>query len=277
MENKYVSAKPRNIIWDRIGTWIYKKSRDKTGALIKVRLNGSGGALVKTDLALRFQYGGRVNLWQAHPELHNKGRFLQKIRGRALRGLVDTGEDAFEGQKEQGGDAITMLTFILDETRKEQKQAQETEETAQIEFEESMQRLKDEESKAEEHLSEFHLRLSGEPVRTLTKSRQALVDLAAKTRLSCKFMFQNFDARVKSRQIETEALSKGIKLIKDTPGLVTAVSAEALESNIKCKKRCKKDSTDASCLACLSNVDVETYCRRYKKAVSHGDPLPAGC
>lgn len=81
IKRKYTSAKPRNIILDRIGTWNYKKSKKSTGALINVRLNHAGGKVaVKTDLALRFQYGGRVASWEAHPELHNKGRFLRKIR-----------------------------------------------------------------------------------------------------------------------------------------------------------------------------------------------------
>jgi len=79
-EGKYVSVKPRNIIWDRIGKWNYDRSSTKTNPLIKVKLGGSTGALVKLDLALRFQYGGRVQQWPAHPELMNKGRFLRKIR-----------------------------------------------------------------------------------------------------------------------------------------------------------------------------------------------------
>jgi hypothetical protein len=79
---KYVSAKPRNIVWDRIGEWKYDRSLIKTGNLIKIKLAGPNGAtLVKCNLALRFQYGGRVKQgWQARPELANKGRFLRNIR-----------------------------------------------------------------------------------------------------------------------------------------------------------------------------------------------------
>jgi len=80
LDGKYVSAKPRNIIWDRIGYWNYTLSAKKTNPLIKVRLDGSSGARVKLDLALRFQFGGRVKQWTAHPDLWKKGRFLKKIR-----------------------------------------------------------------------------------------------------------------------------------------------------------------------------------------------------
>jgi hypothetical protein len=79
---KYVSAKPRNIVWDRIGEWKRDRDSTKTRNLIKIKLPGPNGAtLVKCNLALRFQYGGRVKQgWPAHSELANKGRFLRKIR-----------------------------------------------------------------------------------------------------------------------------------------------------------------------------------------------------
>jgi hypothetical protein len=87
----YSSAKPLHIAWSRIGTWNYRHDKKETGALIKVRLNGRDGALVKTDLALRFQYGGRGKHWASHPELHNKGRFLRKVRVVPLRTYVNSG------------------------------------------------------------------------------------------------------------------------------------------------------------------------------------------
>jgi hypothetical protein len=80
-KGKSVSAKPRNVIWDRIGTWNYTRSVTKTNPLIKVKLDGSVGTLVKLHLALRFQFGGRVKgNWTGHPELKNKGRYLRRIR-----------------------------------------------------------------------------------------------------------------------------------------------------------------------------------------------------
>jgi len=80
MESKSVSAKPSGIIWDRIGTWNYTLSANKTNPLIRVKLDGSVGTLVKIDLALGFIFGGSVQKWTAHPELWKKGRFLRKLR-----------------------------------------------------------------------------------------------------------------------------------------------------------------------------------------------------
>jgi len=80
MEGRTVSAKPRNIIWDRIGAWNYTLSRSKTEPLVDVTLREDGWDKVRLRLALRFQFDGRVKAWAKHPKLKNKGRFLRKIR-----------------------------------------------------------------------------------------------------------------------------------------------------------------------------------------------------
>jgi hypothetical protein len=80
MKNKSVAAKPHGISWDRIGSWNYTLSANKTKSLFTEKLEDSGKTLVKIDFALRFMFGGRVQEWTAYPELFKKGRFLRKIR-----------------------------------------------------------------------------------------------------------------------------------------------------------------------------------------------------
>merc|ERR1719162_669125 len=50
--------------------------------------------------------------------------------------------DAFEGQSDSGGKAIEMLQFILSETKKEHKKADDDESSAQSDFDKSIKELK---------------------------------------------------------------------------------------------------------------------------------------
>jgi len=81
LSGKYVSAKPSNISWGRIGGWNNTRSSKKTKPVIRVSLDESvakKGTFVKIDLALRYQFGGRVQ--SSKSSLENKGRFLKNIR-----------------------------------------------------------------------------------------------------------------------------------------------------------------------------------------------------
>merc|ERR1711953_1180104 len=76
----------------------------------------------------------------------------RKIAEKAGAGLLQEDPNppqtwgTFKGQSSKGGDAVEMLEFILEETKKEEKVAHRDEESSQRDYEDSMQNLKDEEA-----------------------------------------------------------------------------------------------------------------------------------
>jgi uncharacterized phage infection (PIP) family protein YhgE len=69
----------------------------------------------------------------------------------------ETWDKGYSGQSGKGNDAISMIEFILEETKKEEKEAHTQEEDAQGAFEDSMTALKSEEADLEKSIAQLLL------------------------------------------------------------------------------------------------------------------------
>jgi hypothetical protein len=178
--------------------------------------------------------------------------------------------DAFEGQSESGGKVLDMLEFILKETEKEHKKADEDEDKAQTEFEDSIKKLKKEEKELQSSLVKLKESIA-EKEKELEEKQGDLKDTIAaketieayleKIKPGCDFIEENFDMREKNRATETEALEKAVKLIKGTSAYKDAKKKEEALLNGKCKSDCKLDNTALSCKACMAGSSEKDYCK----------------
>merc|ERR1719389_234720 len=172
-----------------------------------------------------------------------------------------------------GGDAVTMLKFILSETKKEETEAHTDEEKAQASYEDSMTDLKKEQAKLEGSLSKLQEDLATAE-KTLIEKKEDLKDAeTAKAKIEayllqikpgCDFITKNFDLREKNRKTETDALEKAVKLIKATPAYKKAVNEATVESYGDCKEPCVADADDVKCKACMADVTIPAYCAGHK-------------
>jgi len=181
--------------------------------------------------------------------------------------------DTYKGQSSKGGDAISMLKYILSESKKEETAAHADEEKAQADYEDGMAELKKEQAKLEETLvklnedlatSEKTLIEKKEDLKDAKASKSKIEDYLLKIKPGCDFITTNFDLREKNRKTETEALDKAVKLIKETPAYKVAVQKAKEENYGKCKEICVKSEADAKCQACLADVTVPAYCAGHK-------------
>jgi hypothetical protein len=119
------------------------------------------------------------------------------------------GDGAYAGQKEKGGDVITMLEFILSETNKEHMTAHQDEEKSQADYEDSMTKLKKEEAAAEKSLVKLQKTLADkeqelleaeEDLKSTTKDKEAIETYLLKIKPGCDFITSNFDVREENRE-----------------------------------------------------------------------------
>jgi len=179
------------------------------------------------------------------------------------------GDGAYGGQKDQGGDVIKMLEFILSETQKEETTAHSDEEKDQADYEDSMQSLKNQQAKSEKTLADLQEDLAQaqkdllarqEDLKATTEDKEAIEAYLKKIKLGCDFITENFDLREKNRGVEQAALEKAVRLIKATPAYQTAVNAATVESYGDCKEPCVKDADHVECKACQADVTIPAYC-----------------
>jgi hypothetical protein len=176
---------------------------------------------------------------------------------------------AYEGQKGQGTDVISMLDYILDESHKEETEAHSEEEKSQAAYEDSMTTLKQEEADAQKNLAKLNDELAQkekelldtkEDLKRTTADRDAIKAYLAQIKPGCDFITTNFDTREANRATEKGALEKAVGLIKDTPAYKTAVAEAKVESFGKCKEPCTADEADVECKACMADVTIPAYC-----------------
>jgi len=146
-----------------------------------------------------------------------------------------TWEGDFKGQSPKGGDAVSMLEFILGETKKELDVANKDEEDAQKAYEGSMKTLKEEQAKLERSLVDLNQELTDKEKELATK-RIELSDVQAdklaiekyieSIKPGCDFITANFDTRESNRASEIAALENASKLLKDTPAYKAAKAEE---------------------------------------------------
>merc|ERR1719161_3512107 len=169
----------------------------------------------------------------------------------------------YEGQSSKGGDAIQMLEFILDETKKEETEAHSDEETAQHDYEDSMTDLKSEEADLEETLASLHETLAAkeeelfqkkEEHKATTADKEAIEAYLLKIKPGCDFITEHFEEREENRATETTAMENCIDLIKDTPAYKNFKAEERVEGFGDCKEPCEEDEAHVECKACLAKT-----------------------
>merc|ERR1719247_2179284 len=188
--------------------------------------------------------------------------------------VEDTWDGSYTGQKSDGGNAVTMLQFILSETIKEEKLAHTTEEKAQATYEDAMASSKLAEATAEQRLTGFQEDLAEteqdkltyeEDVTGLHTDLDGITTLLGKTKDECAFILKNFRLRQRNRKTEISSLKYAVKRIRSTPAFKEAENAKELESFGACKEECQGNDEHAKCKACLGGVTVSAYCVSHKR------------
>jgi len=181
-----------------------------------------------------------------------------------------TWEDKYSGQSVAGGtDAVSMLEFILRNTKAEEKQAHDDELSSQHSYEDSMADLKAEEAKLQEQLASNRKLLAQKEEELLQKKKdlkkteadkKALEDYLLEIKPGCDFITANLDLRNTNRENEKKALENAESLIKGTPAYTNAMAEAHTESLGDCKDICAEDEAHAKCKACLAKVSIPGYC-----------------
>merc|ERR1719379_2948678 len=108
-----------------------------------------------------------------------------------------------------------MLGFILEETKKEEKQAHTDEEEAQKTFEDTMNDLKTQEAACLETIADLTEELASTEksleettidLQKTSKEKRALERYLLKIKPGCDFITENIDTRKDNRAAETSAL-----------------------------------------------------------------------
>jgi hypothetical protein len=184
----------------------------------------------------------------------------------------------YSGQSTHGNDAVSMLKFILSETKKEETTAHSTEEAAQASYEDSMTELKKQEADSQISLTKLNEDLTTAEKTLITKKEDLKDTEAAKVKIEeyllsikpgCDFITTNFDTREANRKTEIEALDRAVTLIKASPAYASAMEKAKTESFGKCAELCNTDEAGAKCKACMADVTVPAYCA--------GHPGTSGC
>jgi len=221
------------------------------------------------------------NLVAAEAILENAIKVLRKYYDK-FESLLQSSEDPappktwegdYEGQSKDGGNAVTMLQFILKETKQEESAAHDEEEKDQADYEDSMQELKNEQAQLEKSLGDLQEKLATseeelldaqEDHKSTTKDRDSIEDYLAKIKPGCDFISSNFQLREDARANEKAALETARDTLKDSPAYKSAVADATAESYGKCKDTCLESAEHAECKACMADVTVSGYCAGHK-------------
>jgi len=176
----------------------------------------------------------------------------------------------YKGQSEHGGgDAISMLEFILQNTQQEEQQAHSAENTAQHAYEDSMQSLTDEEDTLRGNLATLGQSLAQKEeellgkkadLRTTEEEKASIEAYLLQIKPGCDFITANITDRKANRQTEEGALRNAMTLLKGTPAYLEAVAAAHNETLGDCLSVCAGSEDQAECKACLAHVTVPAYC-----------------
>jgi hypothetical protein len=185
---------------------------------------------------------------------------------------------SYKGQSAAGGDAISMLEFILSETKKEEGVAHKDEADSQKQFEDTMTDLTTQEKEQETNLASLR-ELLAEKEQELLENKESLkkteAEVAAieayllKIKPGCDFITENIAERSSNREQETDALNKATGLLKGTPAYQTAMAEAHNETLGGCLDKCAGNEEHVVCKACLAKVTEPAYCA--------GHPGTDGC
>merc|ERR1719321_801079 len=150
----------------------------------------------------------------------------------------------FESQSGKATDAISMLTFILDETKKEEQQAHVTEESAQHAFEDMMNDLKSQERDTTDTLVDYHDQLAQKEKSLeqdkmdhlrVSNEKKAIEKYLLSIKGQCDFIMANIDKRRESREAEEKSPENAKEQLYATPAYKAAKAKEEA-ANAKSKK-----------------------------------------
>merc|ERR1719217_1333818 len=190
-------------------------------------------------------------------------------------GLLQNGEDPAPPEAEfsetgasAGGDAVSMLGFILEETKKEESTAHSDEEEAQKTFEDTMNDLKTQEAACLETIADLNENLASTEktleetqidLEKTTKEKVALEKYLLKIKPGCDFITENIDTRKDNRKAETDALKTAKDKLMGTPAYKSAAAAVEKVMLGKCADSCG-DKTSIKCKACIAGTSETGYC-----------------
>jgi len=167
-----------------------------------------------------------------------------------------------------GGDAVSMLGFILEETKKEEKTAHSDEEEAQKTFEDTMNDLKTQEAACLETIADLNENLASTEktleetqidLEKTTKEKVAIEKYLLKIKPGCDFITENIDTRKDNRAAETSALNTAKDKLMGTPAYKSAAAAVEKVMLGKCADSCS-DKTSIKCKACIAGTSETGYC-----------------
>merc|ERR1719252_433731 len=165
--------------------------------------------------------------------------------------------DFSETGQGQATDAVSMLGFILEETKKEEKQAHTDEEEAQKTFEDTMNDLKTQEAACLETIADLTESLASTEktleattidLEKTTKEKIAIEKYLLKIKPGCDFITENIDTRKDNRSAETSALKTAKEKLMGTPAYKSAAAAVEKEMLGKCADACS-DKSSVECKA----------------------------
>merc|ERR1719199_1147135 len=180
--------------------------------------------------------------------------------------------DFSETGQGQATDAVSMLGFILEETKKEETQAHTDEEEAQKTFEDTMTDLKTQEAACLETIADLTESLASTEktleetqidLEKTTKEKIAIEKYLLKIKPGCDFITENIDTRKDNRAAETDALKTAKDKLMGTPAYKSAAAAAEKEMLGKCADACT-DKSSVECKACLAGTSVTGYCAAHK-------------
>merc|ERR1719401_1888717 len=184
----------------------------------------------------------------------------------------ETRDDKYTGQKEAGGtDVISMLEFIVENTKKEETAAHDSEVSAQHDYETSMDDLKKEEASLQENLAKLQESLSEKEellegkkkeLETTTKEKEAVEAYLVEIKPGCDFIMDNIDTRKTNRATEKAGLGEATKQLKGSAAYEEAEVAQHKEDLGDCLGICEESPSEehVDCKACLAKTSVPGYC-----------------
>mmetsp|Transcript_134492 Transcript_134492/g.335511 ORF Transcript_134492/g.335511 Transcript_134492/m.335511 type:complete len:780 (-) Transcript_134492:40-2379(-) len=185
-----------------------------------------------------------------------------------------TWEDTYVGQKQSGGtDAISMLQFLIKNTKQEQVDAHDTELADQHAYEDSMTRLKGDQMDLEAALAQLKSTLAETQKNLIAKQKDlkkteeekaALEAYRLKIKPGCDFIKANLDGRMSSRATEKQALEDARDHLKGTPVFNEAMEVAHNESLHDCLDVCAPNELHVKCKACLADVTIPAFCAGHR-------------
>lgn len=203
---------------------------------------------------------------------------MLQTKGREDPVAPETWDSEYKGQKDSGTGAVSMVEFILSETKKEELAGHAAEDESQQSYEASMTTLKTQETELGEILASRQLELSDKKEELLGKEDDHKATVGVKEKIEaylediksgCDFIVNNLVSRKASRVEEKAALESASGLLKGTPAYQVAMASAHNETLGACVGTCNKQEDHVDCKACLAETSVPGYCA--------GHPETPGC